>query len=42
MESGVAVNYIRDSHIVLLVFSDIETLNELKHRWNKFYKKILI
>ena len=39
LESCVAVNYIRDSHIVLLVFSDINTLNELKHRWNKFYKK---
>ena len=39
LESCVPVNYIRDSHIVLLVFSDIETLNELKHRWNKFYKK---
>ena len=39
LESGVAVNYIRDSHIVLLVFSDINALNELKHRWNKFYKK---
>ena len=39
MESCVAVNYIRDSHIVLLVFSDINTLNELKHRWNKFYKE---
>ena len=38
LESSVAVNYIRDSHIVLLVFSDINTLNELKHRWNKFYK----
>ena len=38
-EPCVPVNYIRDSHIVLLVFSDINTLNELKHRWNKFYKK---
>ena len=39
LESCVPVNYIRDSHIVLLVFSDINALNELKHRWNKFYKK---
>ena len=38
LESCVPVNYIRDSHIVLLVFSDINALNELKHRWNKFYK----
>ena len=39
MESCVPVNYICESHIVLLVFSDINTLNELKYRWNKFYKK---
>ena len=30
--------YIRDSHIVLLVFSDIETLNDIKKRWYIFYK----
>ena len=29
---------IRDSHIVLLVFCDINTLNEVKKRWYKFYK----
>ena len=30
-------NYIRDSHIVLLVYSDIETFETLKKRWYKFY-----
>ena len=30
--------YIRDSHIVLLVFSDIETLNDIQKRWYIFYK----
>ena len=33
------VQYIRKSHIVLLVFCDIETLNTLRKRWYKFYKK---
>ena len=32
------LQYIRDSHIVLLVFCDINTLNEVKKRWYKFYK----
>ena len=31
--------YIRDSHIVLLVFSDIRTLNVIKDRWYKHYKE---
>ena len=31
-------SFIRDSHIVLLVFCDIKTLNSLKERWFKFYK----
>ncbi len=31
--------YIRDSHIVLLVFSDIDTLNVIKDRWYKHYKE---
>lgn len=31
--------YIRDSHIVLLVFSNIETLNVIKERWYKHYKE---
>ena len=30
--------YIRDSHIVLLVCSDIETLNSIKENWYKYYK----
>ncbi len=33
------VQYIRKSHIVLFVFCDIETLNTLRERWYKFYKK---
>ena len=31
--------YIRNSHIVLLVFSNIETLNVIKDRWYKYYKE---
>ena len=31
--------YIRDSHIVLLVFSNIESLIDLKDRWYKLYKE---
>ena len=33
------VQYIRKSHIVLLVFCDIETLNTLRERWYNFYKE---
>ena len=32
-------NYIRNSHIVLLVFSDIDSFNTLKNRWYEFYKE---
>ena len=31
--------YIRDSHIVLLVFDSIETLKVIKERWYGYYKK---
>ena len=31
--------YIHDSHIVLLVFDSIETLNDLIKRWYNFYKE---
>ena len=31
--------YIRDSHIVLLVFCDIESLAVIKERWYKYYKE---
>ena len=31
--------YIRDCHIVLLIFKDIKTLDELKNRWFKLYKE---
>ena len=33
------LQYIRDSHIVLLVFSNADTLNNLKRRWYEFYKQ---
>ena len=33
------LQYIRDSHIVLLVFCNIDTLNEVKNRWYKLYKE---
>ena len=32
------MQYIRDSHIVLLVFCSIDTLNDIIKRWYKFYK----
>ena len=35
----VPLQYIRDSHVVLLVFCDIKTLNKIKERWLKFYKE---
>ena len=31
-------NYIRDSNIVLLVYSNIDTFQTLKDRWYKFYE----
>ena len=39
MQSLIPVQYIRDSHVVLLVFSNIETLNDLKDRWVNYYKE---
>ena len=33
------IQYIRDSHIVLLVFCDIKTLNTIRDRWYHFYKE---
>ena len=38
-QNNISINYIHNSHIVLLVFSDIETLNSLKDRWYRFYKE---
>ena len=35
----IPIEYIRNSHIVLLVFSDIKTLNSLKDRWYNYYKE---
>ena len=37
-EKNIPIQYIRDSHIVLLIFCNIETLNHLKDRLYKFYK----
>ena len=37
-QSILPLQYIHDSHIVLLVFCNIETLNEVKNRWYKLYK----
>ena len=39
MQSLIPVQYIRDSHVVLLVFSNIETLDDLKNRWVDYYKE---
>ena len=39
MQSLIPVQYIRDSHVVLLVFSNIETLDDLKNRWVNYYKE---
>ena len=33
------LNYIRNSHVVILVFSDFDNLNSLKRRWYSFYKE---
>ena len=38
-QSLIPIQYIRNSHVVLLVFSNIDTLNELKDRWYGFYKE---
>ena len=32
-------SYIRDSHIILLVFDNIKTLNVIKERWYEYYIK---
>ena len=37
--NSLPMRYIRNAHIVLLVFCDIESLNIIKDRWYKFYKK---
>ena len=36
---SIPIKYIRDSHIIVLVFSNIETLNKLKNRWFNYYKE---
>ena len=38
-QNSIPVQYIRNSHIVLLVFSDIDSLNNLKDRWYSFFKQ---
>ena len=37
--NSLPMRYIRNAHIVLLVFCDIESLNIIKDRWYKFYKE---
>ena len=39
MQGIIPQQYIRDSQIVLLVFSNINTLNEVINRWYSFYKE---
>ena len=36
---SIPIKYISDSHIIVLVFSNIETLNKLKNRWFNYYKE---
>ena len=35
----IPIQYIRDCHIVILIYSNLEDLDELKNRWFKFYKE---
>ena len=35
----IPLSYIRNSHVVFLVFSDFDSLENLKRRWFNFYKK---
>ena len=37
--NSLPMRYIRNAHIVLLVFCDFESLNVIKDRWYKFYKE---
>ena len=36
---SIPIQYIRNSPVALLVFADIETLNDLINRWYEFYIK---
>ena len=38
-QSLIPVQYIRDSAIVLLIFCNINTLDDIKRRWIKYYKE---
>ena len=38
-KGNIPLQYIRNNHIVLLVFSNIETLNNIKENWYKFNKE---
>ena len=38
-QSIIPLQYIRNCHIVLLVFADLKSFESLKNRWYKFYKK---
>ena len=39
MQGFIPIQYIRDSHVVLLVFSDLNTLDDIMNRWYSFYKE---
>ena len=39
LQGLIPIQYIRNSHVVLLVFSNIDTLNDIKDRWYSFYKE---
>ena len=38
-EGIIPKQYIRDSHVVLLVFDSLDSLDNLKRRWYSFYKE---
>ena len=39
MQSLIPIQYLRDSHIVLLIFSDLDTLDDIINRWYSFYQE---
>ena len=38
-KGNIPIQYIRNNHIVLLVFSDLKSLNNIKENWYKFNKE---
>ena len=39
MQSLIPIQYLRDSHVVLLIFSDLNTLDDIINRWYSFYQE---